>query len=448
MPDCVRCSSRAVCVKLPVRANTENARSCLLSRGAFIHEYDSSLSWVFRLAFIAPAKPIGTYTAQFANGDAKTPFVIKKKQTIVPSVVHKRLRVGFVPLVDCAPLVMAQELGLYRKYGLDVALSRELGWATIRDKIIHRELDAAHAVAGMPFAATLGLGSIACDCLAALVLNLHGNVITLSNELWKAGVRDGATLRAEINRSRSRRTLTFGVVFPSSSHNFLLRDWLADAGIHPDRDVRIVVVPPPQMVTNLKAGHLEGFCVGEPWNSVAVRARAGWCVAASAELAPGHPEKVLMVRRDFAEKRADEHVALVAALLEACEFCQSGRNRDQVVTTLARPEYVGAPADDLRHAFDGQFDFGQGRTRAIPDFNVFHGSAANEPSGEKAAWVIEHLRTANLCQDATALSFALSRQVFRLDIFELAVRRCSSPAGTNPPNQELESNNESLPLPV
>src|ERR1019366_4359180 len=220
--------------------------------------------------------------------------------------VQRKLRLGFVPLTDCAPLVMAEELGLFHKFGLNVALSRELGWATIRDKIIHRELDAAHALAAMPVAATLGLGSIACDCLTALVLNLNGNAITLANDLWKRGVRDGKTLREEIVRSRREKTYTFGVVFPFSSHRHLLRRWFAANGIDSERDVRIVVVPPPQMVANLKAGNLDGFCVGEPWNSVAVQSRVGWIAATSSELDSQHPEKVLMVRGDFAAKRSEE----------------------------------------------------------------------------------------------------------------------------------------------
>src|SRR5438552_12946031 len=236
------------------------------------------------------------------------PMVTKKIQPTASILVRRALQVGFVPLTDCAPLVMASERGLFRKYGLRVALSRELGWATIRDKVIHGELDAAHALAAMPVAATLGLGSIRCDCLTALVLNLHGNAITLSEELWRRGVRDGATLRAQILATRGANTLTFGIVYPFSSHHYLLRRWLESFGIRPNRDVRIVVVPPPQMVTNLKAGHLDGFCVGEPWNSVAVQSRAGWCIATSAELEPGHPEKVLMVRNDFAEKCAHEHL--------------------------------------------------------------------------------------------------------------------------------------------
>jgi ABC-type nitrate/sulfonate/bicarbonate transport system substrate-binding protein len=348
-------------------------------------------------------------------------LVIKKIQSINIAPRRVGLRLGFVPLTDCAPLVMAGELGIFRKYGLKVVLSRELGWATIRDKVIYRELDAAHAVAGMPFAATLGLGSIRCECLTALVLNLHGNAITLSTDLWKRGVRDGASLHEEIMRSRGGHRSTFGVVYPFSSHNFLLRDWLAASGINPERDVRLVVVPPPQMAANLKAGHLDGFCAGEPWNSVAVQSGAGWCVATSVELDPGHPEKVLMVRRDFAVKRADEHLALVAALLEACEFCAEPANRNEIVATLSGPEYVGVPALLLRRGFDGRLDFGQGRFRTVPDFNIFYRDAANEPSSDKAGWVLQHLRDRGLCADPAALNFALGRSVFRRDLFEQAV---------------------------
>ncbi len=345
----------------------------------------------------------------------------KKIQSVNLTAPHAALRVGFVPLTDCAPVVMAHELGLFRKYGLRVALHRELGWATIRDKVIHGELDAAHAIASMPVAATLGFGSVACECVSALVLNLNGNAITLSTELARRGIRDGAALREETRRTRGERMFTFGAVYPFSSHLYLLRKWLSSFEIDPDRDVRIVIVPPPQMVANLKAGNLDGFCVGEPWNSVAVQARVGWCIAVSAELEPNHPEKVLMVRRDFAQERAGEHCALVAALLNACEYCQAPENREHVIRTLAREEYVGAAEVALRAGFSGKFDFGQdGGIRTISDFNIFHSHNANEPSGEKVAWVLQHMRDSGRCPDASALNFALGRRVFRTDIFEKA----------------------------
>lgn len=333
---------------------------------------------------------------------------------------RRLLRLGFVPLTDCAPLVMAQELGLFQKYGLQVALSRELGWATIRDKVIHGELEAAHAVAGMPVAATLGLNSVACDCLTALVLNLNGNAITLSQDLWNRGVRDSASLKAEITRQRGKKIFTFGVVYLFSSHHYLLRNWLTAAGIQPDRDVRIVVVPPPQMVTNLKAGHLDGFCVGEPWNSSAIRAGVGSVVAVSAELDPHHPEKVLMVRRDFAEQREEDHHAIIAALLEACAYCDQPGNHDHIVSVLARPEFINVPADVLRCGLSGQFNYTRGEGRSISDFCIFHRHDANEPSADKAGWVMRNLRSSGLCKDTSLLNAALGRKVFRPDIFSAA----------------------------
>jgi ABC-type nitrate/sulfonate/bicarbonate transport system substrate-binding protein len=350
----------------------------------------------------------------------KPPAVNKTTHIANSGAARRKLRVGFVPLTDCAPLVMARELGLFLKYGIDVELSRELGWATVRDKILHGELHAAHAVAGLPAAATLGLGCIACDCLTALVLNLAGNAITLSNDLWKRGVRDGATLREEIRQSRRERTLTFGIVYPYSSHHFLLRAWLAGAGIDPERDVRIVVVPPPQMEANLRAGNLDGFCAGEPWNSVAVQSRAGWCAAVSAELAPGHPEKVLLVRRDFAEKRRAEHLALVAALLEACEWCDAPDHRETLLATLARPWCVDVPAAALRRGLGSEFDFGQGRIRQVHNFTLFHRHNANEPTRDKAAWVLNGLRALPAAKGPRP-GPALAGQVFRPDLFEQAV---------------------------
>ena len=330
------------------------------------------------------------------------------------------IRLGFVPLTDCAPLVMAAHLGFFEKFGLRVQLSRELGWATVRDKIVHGELDAAHALAAMPLAATLGLGSVAVDCLTALVLSLNGNAITLSNDLWQRGVRDGKTLREEIIRVRHQKIFTFGVVFPFSSHRHLLRKWLSSHGIDPERDVRIVVVPPPQLAANLKSGNVDGFCSGEPWNSIAVSSRAGWIVATSAELDPGHPEKVLMVRRDFAERCEAEHLALVAALIEACEFCDEPANHPVIAETLALPEYVGVAEEILLRSLTGKLDCGHGHTRRIEDFFRFHQSDANEPGGEKAAWTLQLLRECGLCADAAALTFPLGRRVFRADLFARA----------------------------
>ena len=348
--------------------------------------------------------------------------MIKNSQTIGRfGSVGQKLRLGFVPLADCAPLVAAQELDLFGKFGLRVELSRELGWAGVRDKINQGELDAAHALAPMPAAATLGLGSPPCACVSALVLNLNGPAITLANDLWKRGVRDGRSLREEIVRARGAKQFTFGAVFPFSSHRHLLRRWLAVHGIDPERDIRIVTVPPPQMAALLKAGHLDGFCAGEPWNSAAVQSQAGWIVAAGAQIDPLHPEKVLMVRADFAAERGGEHVALVAALLEACEFCDEPRNHDQLIRWLARPEYVGVDEALLRPGITGAMDWGHGLTYNRPDFCIFHRHDANEPTGYKTAWVLDLLRAGGFCSEPSAINFAFARQIFRPDVFDSAV---------------------------
>jgi ABC-type nitrate/sulfonate/bicarbonate transport system substrate-binding protein len=318
------------------------------------------------------------------------------------------LRLGFVPLTDCAPLVMAEELGLFRKYELRVSLQRELGWATVRDKIIYRELDAAHALAPMPLAASLGLGSIPCDCLTALVMSLNGNGITVSAALFDSCFKPGIPLREEIRRLRHEKTFNFGVVAPFSSHRHLLRKWLSAQGVDPDRDVRVVVLPPPQMVSNLKAGNLDGFCAGEPWNTAAAAAHAGVCVATSADLDPGHPEKVLMVRREFAQKNAKEHVALVAALLEAGEWCAEPGNHQQLVATLARPEYVGVPSASLH--------------RGVEEYCIFTDRTNAVPSDDKVAWTMQLLHDSGLCPRPEKLSLSLGRRSFHLEHFDQAAR--------------------------
>ena len=313
---------------------------------------------------------------------------------------------------------MAEKLGLFTKFGLHVELHREVGWATIRDKIIYGELDAAHAPAGLVVAANCGLGSIQADCLTGLVLNLQGDAITLSEELWNAGVRDGGSLHCEILKRRQR--LVFGVVHQYSAHSCLLRIWLRKHGIDPERDVQIMVVPPPQVHENLRDGHLDGYCVGEPWNSLAVLSRTGWCATTSLELAPRHPEKVLMVRRAFVEHSEREHLALIAALIEACAFCESPENRERLIETLAQSKYVGPPIQALRMGMSGSFDYGHGRIEKHRRFHIFSADNANEPSSDKAAWVIDHLLESGVIADPDVIPRECASDWFRTDIFHQA----------------------------
>lgn len=328
----------------------------------------------------------------------------------------KALRVGFLSLTDAAPFVVAHELGYFSRHGVSVTLCREIGWATIREKIIYGELDAAPAPAPVLWSSQLGLGCPPCDVLTAHVLSLNGNAITLSRGLWDAGVRDGATLREHARTRRSRQPLTFGVVFPFSSHNLLLRDWLRTAGLDPDRDVRIVVVPPAQMFRNFSAHTIDGFCAGEPWNTLAVREGAGWCPAWSSRLQPGQVEKVLMVTRRFAESRHADHAALVRALSDAARWCDEPHNREPLADLLAGAPYLNLPARVISPALLGQFGCGNGRTESEPDFIVFNRGDANVPAVAKARALQNALGAAGLLSAAAAQDTELPRRLFREDL--------------------------------
>jgi two-component system, oxyanion-binding sensor len=337
-------------------------------------------------------------------------------------------------LCDSAPLIIAKELGLFEDHGLNVQLSREVGWATIRDKIFFGELEAAHALAPMVFAAGLGLRGPRTECVTALVLNLHGNAITLSRSLWDAAQKAG-TLASLLTERRGR--LVFGIPFLHSSHHFLIRSWLSSLGLDADPAAQFVVVPPPQMPLNLKAGHLDGYCVGEPWNSLAVLERCGVIAATSEEIAPLHPEKVLMVRRGFAESQRDEHIQLVAALLKACRYCDAPENRESVIETLSQKHYLGAPVEALRPGLTGELDRGNGCVEQSDDFTIFARNNANEPSADKAAWILDGLRSANLCKDSQALNRRLEEEVFSAETFDEALRLCNE-------NQHDDENKSAL----
>ncbi len=364
--------------------------------------------------------------------------VTQKNQHQTPA--SRCIRLGFVPLSDCAPLVIASELGLFDKYEVRVRLSREIGWATIRDKICYGELDAAHALGPMVFAAGLGLESPQIDCLTGLVLNRHGNAITLSKPLWESARQYGGSLRGFLRDRREK--LVVGIPFLCSSHHFIVRSWLRLQGLSPEQMAHFVVVPPPQMAANLKAGHLSAYCVGEPWNSAAVLAGSGVVTATSAEIAPLHPEKVLMVRRSWAESRGEEHVRLIAALLEACSFCDAPQNQAQILELLSRREYVNAPIAVLRPGLVGRLGAIDAGEQVRDDFTVFARDDTNEPSEKKASWILQGMRASGLSGNSAAQDIALAKRVFRMEIFEQARRLRNSANSASEITHELELQNQ------
>lgn len=337
-------------------------------------------------------------------------------------VIQRPLRLGYIALTDAAPLIVADELQFFSRHGLKVELRREIGWATVREKIIYGELDASHAPAPMLWSAQLGIGCPKCDVLTAHVLNLNGNAITLSQSLWEAGVRDGPSLRTLARERRARQPITLGIVFPFSTQHLLLRDWLKAAAIDPERDVRIVVVPPAQMFRNLAAGTIDGYCVGDPWNSLAVRENVGWCPTWSAAQSPGHMEKVVMVTRRFAESRAAEHAAMVAALVEASAWCDEPENREKLAEILADARHLNIPARVIAAALSGRFDCGHDRVEQVPEFVVFHRGEANVPNVAKAAAYQQALVGAGLLP-AEVADADLPKQLFREDLHRAALQQ-------------------------
>ena len=308
------------------------------------------------------------------------------------------VRAGFIPLVDCAPLVVAAHKGFARAEGLTLQLVRESSWATIRDKVVFAHFDVAHMLAGMPIARSLGIGHLKVPMVAPCALGLGGNAITVSAPLFDAMKAEGAApgagpaingaaLAKVVRKRRSAEPLVFAMVYPVSSHNYELRYWLAAAGIHPDRDVRLVVIPPALVADAISAGHIDGFCVGEPWNSMAVEAGAGRIVATKAEIWRQSPGKVLGCRKDWADANPGRLAALIRALYRAGQWADDPANHEELAELLAEPRHVGEPARIIMRALSGRVVLAPGAAPVeIADFQNFHRHAATFPWRSHALW--------------------------------------------------------------
>jgi len=316
----------------------------------------------------------------------------RKVTTVARHGLEKvNLEIGFVPLTACAPIAVAKEKGFFEKHGLDeVSLVRETSWRGIVDGISGGYLDAAQMPSGLPMWLTLG-GNGACKpIVTALTMTRNGNAITLDKHFYDRGIHSLADFKEMLQNTRDR-THRMGVVHPSSMHNLLLRYWLAAGGIDPDRDVELKTIPPAQMVVDLKAGSIDGFCVGEPWNFRAAMENIGFTVATDLEIWQGHPGKVLGVREDWANAYPNTHIALVKALLEACMYCADPNNAEEIRQILSRRAYVstnvnyihlGNP-DDVTCAIDSPM--------REPAHHQFYGAGVNRPSRSEHLWHITQM---------------------------------------------------------
>lgn len=344
------------------------------------------------------------------------------------------VRVGFMPLTDCAPVVMAAVLGFDEQYGIKIALSRATSWSSIRDRLCRGELDAAHALYGLVTGVQLGVGALRHELAVLMGLNWNGQSITLSRALAERGAVDGPAL-ARL-RGTSRRPWTFGQTFPTGNHAMLLYYWLAAAGIDPLRDVASVTVPPPQMAANLAAGHMDGFCAGEPWSERAVREGYGVTAATSQQVWRDHPGKVLATTADFAGAHPHTCRALIAAVLEAARWIEaSDANRHAASEVLASPAYVGLGRELIEPRLFGHYEDGLGHTWQDRHGLRFHeGGAVNFPYLSDAMWFMTQHRRWGLL-DADPDYLAVARRLNRIDLY----REAAELAGVPMPAESMRS---------
>lgn len=308
------------------------------------------------------------------------------------------LKLGFLALLDAAPLLVAKERGFFAEQGLEVELLRQSSWAALRDKLAVGALDGAQMLAPMVLASTLGLTGLKEPLVTALALNLGGNSITLSGELATRLQKTGSLAEA-----LKGRRVTFGIVHPFSSHHYEIRLWLAAAGLDAERDVSLTVVPPAQMLSNLSAGLIDGYCVGEPWGHLAARSGLGQVVATSREICPGRVEKVFAVRQHWADRHPDIHQALLRALSQAAHWCDKPENRAELAELLSRPCYVNAPLPLLRVLLESE------------DRPVFQAHTAGFSWRSQGLWYLDQMRRwGQLPEEIDEMG--LVDQVFRLPI--------------------------------
>ena len=344
------------------------------------------------------------------------------------------LHIGFIPLVDAAALIIAVDKGFAAAEGLEVTLVREVSWSNVRDKLNIGLFEAAHLLAPVAIASGLGVGHVKVPIVAPYNLGINGNAITVSPALHAAIMTeiDGdrldpmATAQALARVVAARRKsgaepLTFAMTFPFSTHNYQLRFWMAAGGVDPDEDVRLVVLPPPFMVESLENGHVDGFCVGAPWNSIAVDHGVGHILHFVADILVHAAEKVLAIRQSWAAKNPDVVARLVRSLSRAADFIEDPGNRGEAARMLARPERIGVDAEVIQRTLDGRLKISpDGKIRENSRYLLVGREGAGRPDPVQAAWLYSQMvRWAQTRISEEALKAAMA--VFRPDLYDAAL---------------------------
>jgi len=329
------------------------------------------------------------------------------------------VKIGFIPLTDCASVVMASVKGFDAKHGVKIVPTKEASWAAVRDKLVNGELDAAHVLYGLVYGVQLGLGGPKKDMSVLMTLNQNGQAITLSNQLREKGVTDGPSLAKLV--AREKREYTFAQTFPTGTHAMWLYYWLAAHGINPMADVKTITVPPPQMVANMRVGNMDGFCVGEPWGARAIADKIGYTAITTQEIWVGHPEKVLGTTSEWVSKNPNTARAITAAVLEAARWIDaSPANREETAKVIADKAYVNTSADVITGRMLGDYDNGIGK--AWKDANAmkfFADGAVSYPYLSDGMWFLtQHRRWGLLKEEPDYLTVA--KKVNRVDVYSQA----------------------------
>ena len=354
----------------------------------------------------------------------------------------KTVRVGFMPLTDCAPLVMARELELDHKHGFKLELVKDSSWMSVRDKLLTGEVDAAHCLWSLPFAVAAGVSPPAgAQIPIAMTLSANGQAITLSNEKFPIPFGDLPALKnaVEINRDLKGEPLTFAATFPGGTHDIWLRTALDAAGVSSD-DYRVITIPPPQMVINLSLGKIDGFSAGEPWNALAAQRGAGWTFLTSQDIWPDHPEKALALSPSFLAERRDMTKALMKALLEACLWLDDPKHLDRAAQKLAKPEYVGAAYENIKGRLEGHYELGgdAGHKDYATKIAFANGGRLNAPCLAFGQWFLEAFARLGLGTSPDIGALGLSQSLIQSDLFAEVISEMNE-AGFELPTPDLFS---------
>lgn len=334
-----------------------------------------------------------------------------------------RLNFGIIALTDCSPIVIAHEKGLFNKYGIRSTVTKGANWAAIRDNLSSGTIQATHMLIGMPIASTMGLaGSPKKPMIIPWLLNRNGQAITLRPE-WKGKVSsDASGLRAAVDKARqSGQPLTFAMTFPPGTHAMWIRYYLGAGGIHPDRDISLIVVPPAQMISNMKIGKMDGFCVGEPWNARAISDGIGYTAVSTQDMWKDHPEKVCAFLEDFADKNPRTVKAVLKALHEASVWLDQMENRPELCEIVSRATYINCDKNIILGRLQGHFDYGDGRKKEDTHYMSFSRRNCNYPQPKYCHWFLTQYRRWGMV-NAPPDYAAIARKVMRTDLYEQAMR--------------------------